>query len=559
MGTEQDGLVAPLPGPAPLADKQRLWGRGSDIDSLSNLLGPCNVVVLTGRSGIGKTSLLFAQDGLAAKLADRFTVLRLQPAYRLAPFLRTQSALPTAAPVPLLLPVGASDMTLAQVPDGVRRLWDTAAGASVQRPRPPLPMLKPPLLLIDRIEDLLGADAPPRQAVEGLFVRLERLTAEENGLRILLIVQEEYLIPLERYRSSFTDKLQARHPLGSLGEAVVRGGVRAELATLSGQAAILQDEQVTQLISDSAGGAAIDLRTLRSGLFTLWSLHHQPTLRQKAAARIARFLQRRSARNRRPPPVALSYQAITVSQLVYLQTWLGHKVTVTDPEDRSRLSQQITTLLVRHYVDARGRRTWCRRSTIKKSKLCGQSLDTILDELYRAGVILRYPLSANEYAFLLAEDITRQIVDYSRHNRQLVRSWIYNFSGASLSLLLFLVLTVFSYLLHVQHDVDQGKIASLNGERVELISQRDKYRQKMIAHASCLTALDTCLVDSKKQADEWNNLTEQLNTANQKQVACQATVKKLSRCPKPNLWTLLQELWFSLVRPDPKERSKPGK
>ncbi len=226
----------PYVGPRPFeaTDRDRFFGRTSEIRQLASLVIARRVVVLYARSGTGKTSLLKA--GLVP-------YLEMHKGLETLPILRLGSELGD-----LLSSDGLATSSLA---DGIARQLIS---------RPDDDTAVPKLLIVDQLEELfrMGSVAP-QQKVD-FFVQLRHCLDRHAQLSLLLSLREDAVAELDPHAGLFPDRLRSRFRLQPLGqeaalEAMQQPARRSGVELDDALARQLVDELRTVRIQRSDGAA----------------------------------------------------------------------------------------------------------------------------------------------------------------------------------------------------------------------------------------------------------------------------------------------------------------
>lgn len=235
-------LVDPYVGPQPFrrADQKRFFGREEPTEELFSLVLASRVVILYAQSGAGKSSLVNA--GLRPLLEkDDFDVL---------PTVRVQGGLP-AGKTALQLGNPYVYFTLLswgdQAPDGAAEGALTAALAGRVRPTNRYGDPAYRLLIFDQFEELFTS-FPACWAQRSRFVaELVDCVANDERLRILFVVREDYLADVLSLAEAFPAPLRSSMRLPLLGKDEAMEAIEGPLR---GSGFSYADGVATELVED---------------------------------------------------------------------------------------------------------------------------------------------------------------------------------------------------------------------------------------------------------------------------------------------------------------------
>ncbi|MCE1116753.1 MULTISPECIES: WD40 repeat domain-containing protein [Pseudomonas] len=179
----------PYVGPGPFGSHQHLFGRDAEIDELQWRLIADRIIVLYSPSGAGKTSLLMAQNGLVARLTERFHVLPVMRAVRKE----------TTDPVEALL------LQLEERGFGQKLADDTLCTYFSRLEIPQSHPAKRALLVLDQFEEIFtnGANAEQQRT---FFNQLGELL-NKGSVWFIASMREEYFSWLDSFREVIPTRL----------------------------------------------------------------------------------------------------------------------------------------------------------------------------------------------------------------------------------------------------------------------------------------------------------------------------------------------------------------
>jgi energy-coupling factor transporter ATP-binding protein EcfA2 len=183
-------------GTQPLSASQLLLGREADLRRLRNLLLADRVVLLMGRSGSGKTSLIAALGGLLDLL---------QPEFR-----------------------QTKRIDIGQCIDANQNDPGQELTRRIGPPPEPASSETKTLVVLDQLERCF--QRPDAQQVAArLIAQLGRLIADLRDCTFLLVVQEEYLALLQALRQQIPGQLTIQYRLGNLDEVGLKRLIQVSL------------------------------------------------------------------------------------------------------------------------------------------------------------------------------------------------------------------------------------------------------------------------------------------------------------------------------------------
>ncbi|WP_426191451.1 hypothetical protein [Massilia sp. DWR3-1-1] len=207
-------MITPYVGPTPLNDQHVLFGRDEEVEELAWRVIAHRIIVLYSASGAGKSSLLFAKNGLLAQLQHRFHVL---PTIRLGGRCERD-------------PVRTSLQQLAPA-HGAAADQDTLLAYFE---RITIPEHAPPkrlLLVIDQFEEIFSNGASRAEQLT-FFQQLGTLLAREHSpVWAILSMREEYFSWLDEFRELVPTRLHNTFRLNLLSKdqaiAAIKGPAQA--------------------------------------------------------------------------------------------------------------------------------------------------------------------------------------------------------------------------------------------------------------------------------------------------------------------------------------------
>ncbi|MEN5239208.1 WD40 repeat domain-containing protein [Pseudomonas sp. TWI923] len=179
----------PYVGPGPFGSHQHLFGRDAEIDELQWRLIADRIIVLYSPSGAGKTSLLMAQNGLVARLTERFHVLPVMRAVRKE----------TTHPVEAML------LQLEECGFGQKLAEDTLCTYFSRLEIPQAHPAKRALLVLDQFEEVFTNGATAEQQ-HTFFNQLGELL-NKGSVWFIASMREEYFSWLDSFRETIPTRL----------------------------------------------------------------------------------------------------------------------------------------------------------------------------------------------------------------------------------------------------------------------------------------------------------------------------------------------------------------
>jgi hypothetical protein len=259
------GEHAPYVGPIPFreSDRDHFHGRSHDAQTVMNLWLSTQLLILYGRSGVGKTSLL--QAGVHPRLRSELTEgAHVLPLGRVSPGSVPASADPDGNPyVAALL---SSWFPAVAVEELAGRSIADVLTEYVNRLDEDRPERRPLLCAIDQFEDLFGRSGSFRGHREELIDLLAGAVAGVPGIHLLLCLGKEHIGDLLAIESALDalprslfrlpplepgDALEAiRGPLRDSGVAYATGAAETLLDRLRAASSSMLDSEVGNVIDE---------------------------------------------------------------------------------------------------------------------------------------------------------------------------------------------------------------------------------------------------------------------------------------------------------------------
>ncbi|MBE2269344.1 MAG: N-6 DNA methylase [Anaerolinea sp.] len=199
---ENPNLEIPYPGPISFSESQRnlFFGREIAIRKLVSFIRSQSVIVLYGKSGTGKTSLLNAGVIPALKRVSKPSAEILGP-------VRFVRKLPTLDYVTSVLQqLNASSE---QSTSGIKLIdWFNA----VEEADPRSTQIHK-VLIFDQFEEFFTTFPEGWEAREAFFDQLDEVLTQHRNVRVLLVIREDFLGDLFRYSSRLSTGISIRFQL----------------------------------------------------------------------------------------------------------------------------------------------------------------------------------------------------------------------------------------------------------------------------------------------------------------------------------------------------------
>ena len=215
----------PYVGPRPFEpeDKELFFGRDREISDVLSLIIAHRVLLLYAPSGAGKTSLINA--GLIPRLeGDGFEVL---------PLARVRVEIPEDIPPGRIsnLYVFNTLMSWAEDGDALERLAEMSlADFLKRREHPTAADGLPRVVIFDQFEEVFAFYAHRWEDREGFFRQVAEALKEDELLRVVLVIREDYIAELDPYAHLLPDQLRTRYRLERLSNEAAIAAVRRPLA-----------------------------------------------------------------------------------------------------------------------------------------------------------------------------------------------------------------------------------------------------------------------------------------------------------------------------------------
>ncbi|MDW3651812.1 MAG: ATP-binding protein [Bacteroidia bacterium] len=232
------------------ADKDAYFGREVEVSLLYDLLTRGDLVVLYGRSGTGKTSLV--QCGLAKRIVKHIW-------YPL--FIRRETDLNQSFKQVIISQLTKTKKTPKSIKDALWALFEE--------------QLKPIHLIFDQFEELFVENVRQEKEATEFFTILRELLESETPCKFIISIREEYIAQLLLYEHHIPSLFDVRMRLapiedGNLQEIIIRStdhfGIRLE----GGKTTARQIIEAITLDSENAR-----LPYLQIFLDKLWQLAHE--------------------------------------------------------------------------------------------------------------------------------------------------------------------------------------------------------------------------------------------------------------------------------------------
>ena len=420
------------PGAQPFSDddfsRGVFFGRDAASRTLADKILANRLVVVYGRSGLGKTSLLNAG---------------------VAPLLRDEGYLPLSLRVNDTQQ-GALHAVLQQIPDVARRqqveftegltdsLWSFFKTAEFWRGD----LLLTPVLILDQFEELFTLqDAAARARFLDQLSYLIRgvrppsantpahadLSERPPAIRILLSLREDYLGFLEEAADHIPQIFDARFRLSPLdreaAEKAIRGPAQVDDPRLETRPFALDDEAVEAVLDF--------LSRRRTGIVADARRHVEPFQLQLICSRIEQIAAAKQRRSKADIAIGLADIGGESALTQTLKDFYGDSVRAV-PQQRERRAAR--RLCEEYLISAEGRRLSLEETEIRRQ--LGLSKET-LKQLVASRLIRAESRSDSTY-YELSHDALVEPILASQHRKATVRGWF----GVTFGALLFLFFTV---------------------------------------------------------------------------------------------------------------------
>jgi WD40 repeat protein len=239
----------PFPGPVPLTEQDRLFGRERETLELADRIVADRIVMLYSPSGAGKSSLINA--GLLPKMRER--------------------GVRTRKPLRVSL----------EAPHGLNRyIWScaTSLGAGVEGLRLTEYLgddSDDELFIFDQFEEILTTDPFDEAARVHFFEQLGQALRVRSRYA-LFAIREEYLAPLDQYLDWLPTQLSSRMRLSTLGVKAARAAIVSSISATG--TVTIEDAAADALIKDLATGGWVEPVQLQVVCNRLWHKLPEGTL-----------------------------------------------------------------------------------------------------------------------------------------------------------------------------------------------------------------------------------------------------------------------------------------